>query len=48
MNTFSEGGLLSVQKTVSESLPGLLPLVITTGYVAHTFKYDETNPFSPI
>ena len=45
MNTFSNGGLLAVQKTVSKSLSGHPPFVITTGYVAHTFKYAETNPF---
>jgi len=45
MNTFSKGGFLAVQKTVSKSLSGLPPFVITIKYVAHTFKYDKTNPF---
>jgi len=45
MNTFSKGGLLAVQETVSKSLSGSPPFVITTGYVVHTFKYDKTNPF---
>jgi hypothetical protein len=45
MNTLSEGGLMAAQKTVSRSLSGFLPFVITTGYVADTLKYDGTNPF---
>jgi hypothetical protein len=48
MNMFSRGGLLPIQKTVSKSLSGFPPFVITTGYVAYTLKYDETNPFRRI